>query len=303
MDEENLPSNPFGEVALSNGSDLATNSQAREQSEMQAQVFLAKQYPRKEAESYERIMKPCKRPGFAEGAIYSFPRGGARISGPSVNLVRELARSWGNIRYGVRVVAMTGDSMHIKGFAHDFESNAYVEEEVKFPKKVLRKGGRWVETEDERDLRELKNKHGAIAVRNCLLQLLPKDVVDDAMAACQKTLQKAAAGELEQDREQTLRRLVLAFSHYGVDAKMIEELLGYEIGRIDDKALAGLREIYTSIKDGHTSREEHFNLAPTKSGRTSDLEDELKEKEKKNGRRRKETNAENSGDQEAGEAT
>lgn len=287
MNNEIANVNPF-EVAPSENHDLMAVNQSRSMSEMQAQVFLAKQFPRNDAEVYSKSLKACGRPGLAEKAIYSFPRSGKTVQGPSVVLVRELARIAGNITYGVRLVGVDDHYIHIAGFAHDFETNAKVEEEVKIPKKVLRKGNVYVDTEDERDLRELKNKHGAIAVRNCLLQILPADVVEDAMAKCRETMRKAAAGELEQSKEQTVRRLVVAFGQAGVDQKMLEEFLGYPIERVDEKALSEFRQILTSIRDGNSTREDYFNVAGSRGAAgKSDLNEVIGDGGKGKGRNSK----------------
>ena len=49
---------------------------------------------------------------------------------------------------------------------------------------------------DERDLRELTNRRGAICVRNAILALVPPDLVEDAMATADQTLEALLA---EQD--------------------------------------------------------------------------------------------------------
>ncbi|MCH8828317.1 MAG: type II secretion system F family protein, partial [Planctomycetes bacterium] len=69
---------------------------AREQSELAGAI---------EAACYCRIIASCRRPGFAEVARYSFPRGDATIEGPSIDLAREIARCWGNMRCGIRIVS------------------------------------------------------------------------------------------------------------------------------------------------------------------------------------------------------
>ncbi len=242
---------------------------AREEAEMKASIVLARSAQRDELVAYNRIIRSCQRPGFAEGARYSFPRGGARVEGPSVDMAREAARCWGNIRYGLRIVTEDRERVHIKGFAHDLETNTYVETEDKFGKLIQRrtKQGetRWVEP-DERDLRELVNRRGAICVRNAILQLMPPDVIEDAMEEVRRTIQRAAAGELARDRQTTLRRLSLAFGDIGVSVEMITAQLGHPIDLIDDMELTELRGIYKSIIDGNSKREDHFAMPTSGAG-------------------------------------
>src|SRR5690606_35974269 len=115
------------------------------------------------------------------------------------------------------------EQVHIRGYALDLETNTYAEAEDRFAKLIQRKrNGRtqWVEP-DERDLRELVNRRGAICVRNAILQVLPADVIEDALRQSEETLRKAAAGELKQDRAGAIRRLALAFDELGVSTAAI----------------------------------------------------------------------------------
>lgn len=258
-----------GALAGFSGTDLSVRAAGeasiavREEAEMKAAIVLARTNPRNELDGYNRVIKSCKRAGFAATALYSFPRGGQKVEGPSVDMAREIARAWGNIRYGLRIVEMSADAVHIRGFAHDVETNAYVEMEDKFARLVQRKDKRtnqttWVQP-DERDLRELINRRGAICVRNAILQVLPPDVVDDALAECRRTREAGAMADLK-DRDRTLKMLVLAFNDVGVSVEMLERRLGHALAAIDDKELADLRGVFKSIKDGNTSRSDHFSF-------------------------------------------
>jgi hypothetical protein len=242
----------------------AISAAAREEAELKAAIVVAKRFPRDEAASYTRIIKSCGRPGFAEGALYRFPRGGQQIEGPSVNLAREMARCWGNIRYGLRIVSLDDEQVHIKGYALDLETNNYVEMEDRFAKLIQRKNKRtgqtdWVEP-DERDLRELVNRRGAILVRNAILQVLPPDVTEDAGTATKATLRKAAEGDIGQSREDAVRRLAIGFDGIGVTAAMLASYLKHELAIISPEELADLRKVYRSILDGHTTRGDHFDM-------------------------------------------
>lgn len=250
-----------GQIAEHGGSVAVV---AREEAELKAAIVLARTNPRDEARAYTRIIQSCKRPSFAEGAAYCFPRGGANISGPSVDLAREMARCWGNIRYGLRIVTDDDERVHIKGYAHDLETNAYVDCEDKFAKLIQRKakgggGTNWVKP-DERDLRELVNRRGAICVRNAILQLLPPDVTDDALREASLTLEAAAKGEIQMDPTTAIRRVALAFVQLGVTTDMIQKKIGHALDRISADELVELRKIYKSMLDGNSRRDEHFPI-------------------------------------------
>lgn len=231
----------------------------REESEIQAAIISAKKFPRDELQAYSKAIKSHQRPRLAEAATYTFPRGGSKVEGPSIDCARDLARCWGNMDYGIRVVAMDDNTVHIKGFAIDLETNNRASAEDKFNKLVQTKKG-WVEP-DERALRELIGRRGSILVRNAILQLLPPDLIDDAQATAKATMMSAAKGELKQNREDAIKKLVLAFSGVQVTTDMIKAKLNHDVSLITDEEFIDLKKIFKSIKDGHTSRSEQFEAS------------------------------------------
>ncbi len=243
---------------------------AREEGELKTAITLAQMNPRNEAKSIGALMRSCRLPSFCEKAIYSFPRGGSTIEGPGAILAREMGRCWGNMRWGVRIASQDDKTVHVRGYAYDLESNSYVEMEAKFNKLVQRKVKvgtqrltKWVQP-DERDLRELVNKHGAICVRNSILQLIPKDVVEDAMAAIKYTQVEAAKGNIAQDPVAAARSLIGGFVSIGVTEDQLKAHLGKSVMAVTAKELADLRNIYSSIRDGLTTAVEHFGIEATK---------------------------------------
>lgn len=238
----------------------AVAAQSREQAEIQGAMVMAQKVRRDEAAAYAKAMKAFERPRVAQAARYTFPRGGGKISGPSVDCARELARCWGNIRYGHRIVSIDSEYVHVKGYAHDLENNAYSEAESKFKRLVQRKIAgslMWVEP-DERDLRELVAKHGAILERNAILKIVPPDVVDAALDKAMDTVSKDAAGKLGKSRDDTIRELVTAFDGLGVSAEMLANKLGHNLTLISNDEYVELRSIWKSIKDGNSHANEYF---------------------------------------------
>lgn len=264
-------------------SDLGTVSvQTREQTEIQAIVVSAKKFPRDESLCYTQAIKSFKRKSMADSAMYSFPRGGQTVTGCSVNAAREIARCWKNLHYGLRIVQLDSEQVHIKGFCYDAESNVHVEAEDRFAKKIQRKKKdyatgvtktEWVEA-DERDLRELINKRGSILIRNCILQIVPPDVVEDCMKEARKTMQQSASGELKANREDTIKKLCLEFDALGVSTEMLEDYLGHKLALVTNDELVNLRVVFSSIRDGNSKREEYFNFKEV--SKASDLNSKLK---------------------------
>jgi len=199
---------------LPSGSELASNlnERAGRIAEIQASILVAKKFPRNEDEAYRRLMRACSRPTFADEARYGYPRGKEKVSGPSVKLARESARVWGNIEYGIEMLEDGEDYVVIRAWAWDKETNTRVFADDQFDKKVQRKadgGTYWKDVrDDEREMRELINRRGAICVRNCILQLIPADFVEDAMTQVYKTLSDKATKDPDAER----KAIILGFS-------------------------------------------------------------------------------------------
>ena len=277
--------NPFeGGVAVGEASSAGVvAAHAREEYELKAMFTVAHSVGRNEAEAYNRAMVSCERPGFAEGCTYSFPRGGTKVTGPSVQMARELARCWGSIIYELRIIDVGEDEVHIRAVAIDLIAVNRVSMEDKFRKKIQRKSGnttRWIEP-DERDLRELINRRGAICVRNALLQLLPPDVVEDAVAKAAQTLEAAAAGDLEgEQKDRTLKAILATFRDIHVTQQMIEGYIGTPYQRITPTQVADLRSVFSSIRDGNTQVADHFEVVESRqtSEATQDFNAQLRKK-------------------------
>ena len=225
---------------------------AKEQYEIESAIKSAKRFPRNENTCFQKLMVACSRASFAEDATYSFPRGDVDVTGPSVNLAREAARVWGNIRFGLSVVRDDEDSRLIRGWAWDVESNVKNEFEDDFKKLIQRKGKGWI-VPDERDLRELTNRRGAILVRNAILQMIPKDLIEDALFTCGQALEKSAGENPEAAR----KRLLVDFGSINVSVEQIERKIGHPFAQSTPKELAELRGICKSIQDGHTTWAEY----------------------------------------------
>ena len=102
------------------GAELAAS---REAQEVQVAMVAAKRFPRDEVEAYNRILRDCQRPSLAEKAMYEFPRGGQVVTGPSIHLAKTLARGWGNIDSGFKVLEQTAKESTVMAYCWDLETN------------------------------------------------------------------------------------------------------------------------------------------------------------------------------------
>lgn len=250
-----------------------TRASALAQHEIQSAIAVAKRFPRNEDAAFATLMRQCKRSTFAEHAEYRFPRGGSQITGPSVHLARAAAQAWENIQHGVDVIADTPATRTIRGWAWDVEKNLRVSADDTFAKLIFRKAKGWVEP-DERDLRELTNRRGAILVRNCILQVVPSDLVEDAVSQARKTQSANAAADPDGQR----KAVISSFDEIGVSVEMLEQYLGHSLASCAPDEIVGLRGIYKSIRDGNSRWAEYVTPVPVDPEPPASLKDKLKQK-------------------------
>lgn len=230
---------------------------ARATQEIQAALVIAQRFGRDEVKAKSRILTACQRKELAEVAEYEYSRGGTRITGPTIDLLRAIANRWGNLRYGwSEVDRRDGDpcgmSM-IRCFAWDLLSNGQAERT--FAVKHWRdtsNGG--YPLKDERDIYELIANQAARRVRACLEEVIDSDIVQAAVDQCRRTLVHGEKVPLS-DRA---AGVVNAFTEFGVTQEMIETRLGNKMTAISENQLASLRRIYKSLKDGVGKREDYF---------------------------------------------
>ena len=255
----------MSEMTLYQAQDMVTAPKAagtmlstREAQEVQAAVFMAKRFPRNENESLARILRACKRPGLATKAIYTYPKGGQNVTGPSVRLAEAIAQSWGNIQSGVVELEQREGESTCMAYCWDIETNTRECKIFTVKHAISTRNGMKVLT-DPRDIYELVANQGARRKRACILSIIPGDIVDEAVAECNKTI--AAGNSQRAPLIDRLRELTGRFmTYYSVPLSSIEKYFGYPLNvftEMDGMTLAG---IYNALRDGAAKREDYFQL-------------------------------------------
>lgn len=234
---------------------------AQVRAEIEGAILMARHFPRNEVAAASSLENDCRYMRFAEEAFYSYPRGGHTIKGPSVVLARAWARRWGNIRYGFGVEDLPDNKRKVQAYACDLESNTYVSSQTVFEKSHQRKvpGGTQWTAPDERDLRELTNRRAAIEIRNCLLQLAPKHIIDDLVSKAEATV---AGGESDEALGDRINRALTAFQKLGISEGDLERYLQHILAETTPGELAELQGIYKAIRDGVEDRSKYFDQPP-----------------------------------------
>lgn len=229
---------------------------ARTVAEIQAQVFMAKQYPRDENQARARILRACQRPGLASKAIYTYPKGGQRVSGPSIRLAEAMAQAWGNLDFNTVILEQRETESVCLSYCWDVETNTRASRSFIVPHKIQTKSGEKVLT-DPREIYELAANQGARRLRACILSIIPGDIVDEAIDACCDTLSNGNKRPLI-DR---LRELTDRFqTYYSVSVSDIERYFKYPLDRFTEMDGVTLAGIYTALRDGTAKREDFFQL-------------------------------------------
>lgn len=244
--------NPFGGSDYRESGIGAVQAASHELAEMQAQIYLAKQFPRDQREATEKILIACQRPGLANVAVYVYARGGNNISGPSIRLAEEIARQWGNLECGWNELERNEDTSKLRAFAWDKETNVLKTLFFYVPHYRTTKQGRKRIT-DERDLYELLANQAARRMRNCILALIPGDVIDAAVEQCEKTMLTHCDITPE-----GLNKLVEAFAEFGVTKAQIEKRIQRRLDAIAPAQYVEMRNIYNSINKGTGKPEDWF---------------------------------------------
>lgn len=249
----NNESNPFALAA--HESQAVAVAQSRAAQEIQAGLVVAKKFPRDQNFAYQQIMEACKRRGLAEEATYVYPRGGTTVSGASIRLLEVIAQCWGNFNCGVIELEQTNGESQMMAYAWDLQTNFYDSKTFVVPHD-RKSAGKVERLTDPRDIYEHTANLAARRKRSCMEAVIPRDIIDDAVAQCEKTLRTNA--EPIADR---IRKMVIAFADFGVTVQMMEKRLGHKLDAAIEQELVALRKIYTSLKDSMSKREDWFSVS------------------------------------------
>lgn len=228
--------------------------QERAIAEAQGKLILAKKFPRDENQAFTLLMRACSSKAFADTAFYTVPNRG---TGPSIRMAEEIARCYGNFKFGHRELSRTEGKSEIEVWAWDMERNIESTRQITV-----------LHIQDSKDgakpLRNQNDIDGRIAnvaskqMRGRILALLPKWLVAEAIEACRNTLK----GDTTVSMEDRILRLQKAFMRLEVTNGHIERYLGHPLKDILPEELVDLQGVYNAIKEGAPASE-YFDIVKT----------------------------------------
>ncbi len=231
---------------------LAMMGQAREAMEAVASMQVAKAFPRDLIGAREMILNACTSPKLAERAVYQYAKGGSEVTGPSIRLAEMIAQNWGNIDFGIRELEQKPGESICEAYCWDKQTNT---RQVKIFHvshiRHTRQGDKLLT--DPREIYEMVANNGARRLRACILGVIPADIVDEAVEACDQTLKTKF-----KNNPDTIKMLLDKFKNYGITQAQIEKRIQCRIEAIKPAQIAQLVKIGVSIRDGMSKAEDWF---------------------------------------------
>lgn len=217
------------------------------------QITTAKAYPRNIKRATENAIAIVSIDAeTAKTCTYSVPRGGKAITGPSVHLAKILAQVWGNLRVEAKVVAIEATQITSESVTFDLENNLAIKTQVK--RSIMGKHGRY----NDDMITVTGNAANAIAMRNSILSVIPRAIVDKVYNAAKHTITGDVSDEtkLIAKRKQVIDALKDTYSV--TEAEILKAVGKAALAHINADDLVVLIGVGTAIKDGDTTVEQAF---------------------------------------------
>jgi hypothetical protein len=217
------------------------------------QISTAKAYPRNIKRATENsITVVTMDTDTASTCTYAVPRGGKQITGPSIHLAKILAQFWGNLRIEAKVINIDAKHITSQAVAYDLENNLAIKVEVK--RSITGKYGRF----NDDMITVTGNAGNSIAMRNAILSVIPRAVVDKVYNEAKKTITGdiSDATKLMAKRKKVLDQFKDVYNV--TEAEVLKSIGKASIDHIDADNLVTLIGIGQAIKDGDTTIEEAF---------------------------------------------
>lgn len=260
------------------GRDMApTAAAASAKAEIEARIVAAWKRPRDIDQFREGILKDCRRPGFAEVALYRKPVGRKKNEETgkwenafaidfSVRFIESALQHFMNVHITQRIDYEDGDTVALTVGVVDVERNIGYSFQSTLDKLVERKevkAGRKTRgvrensygdvvylveaTKDE--MRNVAGSERSKLLRDQGKRLMPRDILDE----CREQIERTIADANAKDPDSAKKKVLDKFAALGVSATMLKEYLGRPVDTLTPKDLTELASLYNGLKDGDFS--------------------------------------------------
>ena len=230
---------------------LSVSEQARTRGAIEASLTVAAARPRNEQRAIAQVQTSCQRVRLAESAVYSYAKGGSEITGPSISLVVQVALAWGNLDWGYRELSRGRGESTVEAYAWDQQTNARYSRQFIVPHRI-RVGGRQRQLRED-ELADWIANQAQRRVRTCLENVIPRDVIEEAVDECARTLK----ANIDLDATKIMQ-MVEKFAEIGVSQEQIVAKLQRSVDAIQPAQYLAMRRIYVAIQDGLQTVDQAF---------------------------------------------
>lgn len=243
----------------------------QDKAQIDTQISTAKAYPRDIQQCVtDSIATATMDLETAQTCSYALPRGGKTISGPSVHLALILAQNWGNLRIEAKISSIDNKSITSQAVCFDLQKNIAIKVEVK--RSIMTKLGRM----NDDMITVTGNAANSISLRNAILKVIPKAVVDKVSNSAKQLITGDISDETKLIKK---RKSVLdGFKNsYGVTEQEVLDVLGKPATtNITADDLVTLIGYAQSIKDGDSTADFIFRAKKVTETTKSDKVDSAK---------------------------
>jgi hypothetical protein len=220
----------------------------QDKAQIDTQIATAKAYPRDIKKAVQdSIATVTLDSETASTCSYALPRGGKTVTGPSVHLALILAQNWGNLRIEAKISSIDNKSITSQAVCFDLEKNIAIKVEVK--RSIMTKNGRM----NDDMITVTGNAANSISLRNAILKVIPKAVVDKVS----KSAKELITGDISDETKFIKKRASVldGFKNsYGVTEQEVLDLLGKpSTANITGDDIVTLIGYAQSIKDGDST--------------------------------------------------
>lgn len=224
------------------------------------QISTAKAYPRNIRRATDNAVAVVTMDfETASTCTYAVPRGGKQITGASVHLAKILAQFWGNLRVEAKVINIDQKHITSQAIAYDLENNLAIKVEVK--RSIVGKYGRF----NDDMITVTGNAGNSIAMRNAILSVIPRAVVDKVYKSALSTI----TGDISDKAKLIAKRkqVLDTFNEtYNVTEQEVLKAIGKaSVEHITSEDIVTLIGIGQAIKDGDVTIDETFRAKKEKT--------------------------------------
>lgn len=242
---------------------------AKATADINARWMIAMHRPRDINNVRVALLHECRRPGFAQSAIYAVPRGNSTIKGLSIRFAEAAMMTMGNIGCEAQTLYDSESERVVRVTVTDFESNSMWSRDLTISKTKLvkqePKSGRslgtrlnsygemnWIVNATDDDVTTKEASAISKASRTGILRLIPAWLKAEAQELCTRVQTDRAA----QDPDAERRKVFDAFASLNVKPTWLADWLGHQLDQATPAEIVDLQQLYRAIRDGNTTPDE-----------------------------------------------